>query len=754
MTVHQLHYTSCEDGLEGIQGFQISALTPGAPKPLVDLAVRASAYELGPSLGARVADDYPESFPVKFGYVPNGQSAAVFQSRYLGADFTGRMGNYFAHALLLDDADRELDGALPIDLWQSPTWVHKRQNGTSLPIVTNVAPGAGVGPDGIRRLLAQPNAAGRLAKLIGATQRVLLAGRGRVVLVANDDRESALWLATLCRSFPRPLGLEISFVTYTSRPEDSDALVSCTLPDVRLPAYGDFTPVDMTGGEPGTDGATCYGRLLALQWVEGTSALVVALGDQVTPPLAAADLDTFAALVALSSGGDTDAMTEATVLDAMAFAGQRQMDDLQATAWTRVADIVVEPTDLTRWSEVLAQASTSQYPPPVGLLGRYYLVAVAAPGKWWLPDLDPAAVRDIAERTVLPALLGDQDAPVLANLADLPDLASATVAALDRQLADSVQLHKLATVVRPQAARLINRVAGPSSSSRLLADLVLARHDAADPIEVLVRAAGANATEWWELGSVLWPGELTTPQAAAALRRLPDTILMPTGLAARISDLAMRLARQGGELTVNDVEFVDDVLGSALATELDQFDVAMLRAARLISHFRNDKPARDAVQEAWEGLELAAHLPTGLGGQLRRAIAEHTMRLAGTQHAELLYNALDQDARRFLPAYREVASTELRKAAAVDIATMIVIWRGIQDRRLRQLLIEEDLPDVLARRGSRYLDKVGTQLPSSAHKLKQRGQGPKGGWSTWWGSWRSVHEQRGFFARFGLRGRR
>ncbi|HEX9334405.1 MAG TPA: hypothetical protein VF892_00915, partial [Pseudonocardiaceae bacterium] len=610
MTVHQLHYTSCEDGLEGIQGFQISALTPGAPKPLVDLAVRASAYELGPSLGARVAADDPGSFPVKFGYVQIGRSAAVFQSRYLGADFTGRMGNYFAHALLLDDVERELDGALPIDLWQSPTWVHTRQSGTTLPVVTKVAPGVVTGRDSVRQLLTQPGMVACLAELIGAAQRVLTTGRGRVVLVANDDQQSALWLATLCRSFPRPLGLSISFVTYTSRPEDSDALISCTLPDVRLPAYGDFTPVDMTGTALATGNSTRYGRLLARHWADGTAGSVIDMAYRITPPLAAADLDLLATLVSLSAGAGDDGLEttdEATLLDVVAFAEQRRLSDLLAAAWPRIADAVATcsgPTDLPRWSDVLSRAVRSPHPPPVGLLGRYYLTAVAAPDRLWLPDLDGAAIRDIAERTVLPALLGDADATVLARQTDRPELASAVLAALEDRLAGTAELRRLATVVRPQAARLIHRNARAGSRGRLLADLVLARDGTADPIDVLSRAAGNDDTQWWEFGPVLWPDELTAAQAAEALRRLSTTVLTSTGLSARIVALAVRLAQQSGELAAADVEFIDDVFGSPLAGELDPGDLTTLRATRLITHFRQGGPKRDVMREAGESLEL------------------------------------------------------------------------------------------------------------------------------------------------------
>lgn len=760
MTVHQLHYTSCEDGLEGIQGFQISALTPGAPKSLVDLAVRASAYELGPSLGARVAADAPSSFPVKFGYVPIGRSAAVFQSRYLGADFTGRMGNYFAHALLLDDVERELDGALPIDLWQSPTWVHTRQSGTTLPVVTNVAPGVVTGRDSVRQLLAQPETVGCLAELIVAAQRVLTAGRGRVVLVANDDQQSALWLATLCRSFPRQLGLSISFVTYTSRPEDSDALVSCTLPDVRLPAYGDFTLVDMTGTEPATGNTTPYGQLLARHWAGGTAGSVVGLADRITPPLAAADLDVFATLVSLSAGAGDDGLettAETTLLDVVTFVEQRRLFDLLAAAWPRIADAVATcsgPTDLARWSDVLSRAVRSPYPPPVGLLGRYYLAAVAAPDRLWLPDLDRAAIRDIAERTVLPALLGDADATVLARQADRPELASAMLAALEDRLASTADLRRLATVVRPQAARLIHRNSRAGSRGRLLADLVLARDGAADPIDVLSRAAGSEDTEWWKLGPILWPDDITVAQAAEAVRRLHSTVLTSTGLAARIIELAVRLARQSGELAATDVEFIDDVLGSPLAAELDSNDVTTLRATQLITHFRHGGPKREAVRKVWESLELAATLPARLGGQLRRAIAEFTLRASTNQHAELLHNALDQDAGQFVAVYREVARDHLRDAAPGDIAAMIVIWYGVQDKKLRRQLTEEDLAAALSQRRSRYLDRVGAQLPSAARQLNPRGQTPKGGWGEWWKTWRAIHERRGFLARIGLRGRR
>jgi GTPase-associated protein 1, N-terminal domain type 2/GTPase-associated protein 1, middle domain len=757
MTVHQLHYTSCEDGLEGIRGFQISAVTPGAPKPLVELAVRASVYEVGPNLLSRLGASDLSDFPIAFGYVPSGSGAALFQSRYTGADFTGRMGNYFAHALLLEDVERELGDVLPIDLWRSPDWVYSRQNGTALPTLTGLAPGAATDIGTMRQFLAAPGRLNHLEGVITAAQRVLAAHRGRLVLIAQDDEHAALWVAALCRSLPRPLGLGVSFVTYTSRPEDSEVLVSCTLPDVRLPSYGDFTTVDTTAPGVQDGDTTRYARTLGTLWESDGVAAAIELVQQAHPPLIAADLEAYAVLLGFRLDNPDDApVAEALLIDAVCLAVDRIPGALTADGWQRIGDLIQDRgglTDLTRWSEVLRSATLRREPVPANLLGTYFIAALIAPQRVWVPPRNAGELEDIAEHTVLPMLTSGQAGELLKRLEEQRDLLSAVVRTLDRRLADDAELRRLAATLTPQASQLLHRVAGTSPRLGLLNNLVLARNGQGDPVTVLARAAGDPEVEWRNLGSVLWPDELSTEDASRALKGLPADVLRETGLFTRIAQDLLRRAERD-ELTAKEGKLTGELLGSPLKSGLQPGEVTVLTAAHLIVHFRLSAPKRGAEREVWEGLQLLGELPEVVGVRLQTSIATFIMRASGATHRELLDRALDSQSGPFLAAYRELARAELARVNPNHAAPLIVIWRALPDARIRKQLLEKTLPAALARRRRKHLDKIGALLESAAEKVGVRGQTPKGGWLKWWQTWRAVHERRGLLRLLGFTGRR
>lgn len=749
MTVHQLHYTSCEDGLEGIQGFQITAMTPGAPRQLVDLAVRASVYEVAPSIMARLDETDPSVFPVAFGYVPCGGAATLFQSRYLGADFTGRTGNYFAHALLLNSAEAALAGVLPIDMWRSPTWVHTRQNGTDLPLVPALSPGSATDPVSVRRFLASPGRFGRLAQLIGAAQGLIGGGRGRLVLVVPDDHTGALWLAALCRSLPRALGLEISFVTYTARPEDTTVLVSCTTPDVRLPAYGDFTVVDLTEGGSQDGEMTRYGTVLARLWENDDVAVAHQFAQRVSPPLTGADLEAFAVVLECATGRPAATPpAERLLLAAARLTVDRLPGTLTDTSWHRLCDQLIDgPTDLTGWAELLQSADRRGEPVHAGLLGAYYVAALAEPRRLWLPVLTAEELADVAEHAVLPALADPRSAAILGRLGDQQDLIDALVRVLQRRLANHEETTRLATTLSPEAAQLLRKVA-PAGRTALLADLVLARNGQGDRVRVLVRAR--HDTGWQRLGEVLWPDDPNTEEAMTAVSELPTDVLRGTGLLARITLRLKRLIERD-ELGPKEIRLIDALLDDRVTGELSQQDAEVFEAARLIDQFRRSTPKQRATQAVLAGLTAVGRLPADIGDRLVDSMVVFSLRADGMAHRELLLLALESGSRRFFTTYRKLAGDRLSKAAPGAVATMIVIWWSLPDTRLRQQLTNETLAGAMAKRRAKHLDQVGDLLVATAKKLPIDVPAPNNSWRTWWKTWRSQHERRGLLGMLGLR---
>jgi hypothetical protein len=772
MTVHQLHYTSCEDGLEGIQGFQISAATPGAPIPLIELAVRASAYEAGPDLAAYLGDGDLSRFPIAFGYVPSGTGAVVFESRYAGTDFTGRVGNYFAHALLIEDADCELAGLLPIELWSSPAWAGTRPDtGTVLPELTMLPPGTGTDLPSTQQFLSLPCHLDKLEWLLSTLQQALTSGGGRLVLTVPDHDAAARWLAAVFRSLPRPIGLGVSFVTYTGRPEDQDVLISCTTPDVPMPAYGDFTVLDLTGDTAGdTSGNTSggertrYAAAIVQAWRSGQAESAVRLAEQTNPDRGGAGLDAIGTFLEFAMGLPTaTSADEPHLLGAVDLAVGRMTNRFSAQAWQRVCDQIQDlggPRDLRRWAVMLQAAQRRREPVPPTLLGMYYVAALTSPEDdgQWLPGLSEAELDDVAENAVLPAITGGRPgAPLLGRLRTQRDLLNALLRVIDRRLTDQREMRRLAAALSPEVAHLMGSGATASrhTTSRvgLLTDIVLARNGMVDAVAVLDGAVRADAPDWQHLGTLLWPNLPSADDALRALRTLPVDVLAATGLTDLITQRALRDAENGSP-TTGTVCLADELLRSPSADHLPEPSRIALRGVQLTEHFRRVTPKHAADRDVSDALDVVARSPAAIGDRLMQSLASSVLRTRDpVTHGDLLEQALAAQPGRFLSIYRELARGQLAKASPNQVAMTVVIWETLSDFGMKYELVEKTLASALSRRNRKSLDKIGTALGPIADSLGQRAPKRADSWKTWWQAWRVTHEQRGLFRLLRIRGR-
>ncbi|GAA1557759.1 hypothetical protein GCM10009678_45940 [Actinomadura kijaniata] len=295
----QLHYTSARRGPTGRAGFQFVAETPGLPD-----GVRA---RVTPYLSYRPPPDAPlspdaaelERFPVALLYDVVEGRPLLLRCRYLGRDYSGRYGNFFAHAVVADPD--ELEGLRPAELWEAPLWAEEPSGDPDLPALEDLVPDAGVAPDALAGWLAGvPHAHALLARLVDAVTDVLDRGHGRVVLVARDVADVARWIAVLSYSLPVAATARMSFVTYSADPEGAGQRLVGTTPDVwaaaRRPAGHAFVldgPVP--GGEPSR-----FARMVAAFWREADLPGLDALAELAT--LEPAALDRAAALLALCRG--------------------------------------------------------------------------------------------------------------------------------------------------------------------------------------------------------------------------------------------------------------------------------------------------------------------------------------------------------------------------------------------------------------------------------------------------------------------
>ena len=127
MAFQQLYYTSCEHGLGGYGGYQFNAVTPGTPPVILREVEERTVYEPPRWLLGGPGPDEPEAFPVAFSYGMSEATGMAITAHvvFTGADYSGRPGNYFVHALATSAPERDFGPLLPAELWGAALWQSK-----------------------------------------------------------------------------------------------------------------------------------------------------------------------------------------------------------------------------------------------------------------------------------------------------------------------------------------------------------------------------------------------------------------------------------------------------------------------------------------------------------------------------------------------------------------------------------------------------------------------------------------------------
>ncbi|MFF0219832.1 GTPase-associated protein 1-related protein [Streptomyces vinaceus] len=222
MNLAQLHYTSAPPGPDG-SGFRFTAVTPGVPASLLREAEQLIGYEPPRDAPPRPSAEQLGSFPQALSLnVLSDGSRLLARSVYTGADYSGRWGNFHAHAVHLPepaDAQRPAPGQLPITAWGSPQWAaDSPPAGAPVPALASVpAPG----PLDLGALSAFVAARGRwLAGFFADVRRLAEdPAAPQLVLVERDSEAVAWWIMLACSVLPHRRGQRLTFTTYTRRPQ-------------------------------------------------------------------------------------------------------------------------------------------------------------------------------------------------------------------------------------------------------------------------------------------------------------------------------------------------------------------------------------------------------------------------------------------------------------------------------------------------------------------------------------------------------
>lgn len=414
MSLSQVYYTSCRTGLRGSPGFQVHAATPGIAAAVLQQVERLCVYVPPVSAPSRPGPSELEQFPLALIHqqLPDG-TTVVGQARYVGADYSGRFGNYFAHSLVTTTPEVDLGDLLPIQLWRSPLWRTTECETTELPPADPPTRSSALALPQLASFLNERDRVKHLAAFVTAVEQAL-STRRRVVIVDSSDAVAS-WIAVACFVLPRALALRLTFNTYVKSPYQTDALVVGTTADsdfgfapheIRHTVFlfdflGErFTPIE----QPSLLGRLAAALLRAgrLDHLAGYSAFATAVEPELPLAEAAVALATFCRLVGID---------------------EPDLDSAQIASWCapRLARIPSERVGLL--CEQLLGESAS--PPQVS--AALTIMQAAAAGE--VSAQSQAAVAAAAVGWTLRAALRKVDTKVLSAIADalapLPELPQA-----------------------------------------------------------------------------------------------------------------------------------------------------------------------------------------------------------------------------------------------------------------------------------------------------------------------------------------
>jgi hypothetical protein len=226
MTLLQLYYTSCEHGLSGYAGFQFNAVSAGVETPLMRQVEQLTGYQR-----PRGVPDGEEPVNLCHAVDPATGFAIIAQVVYVGADPSGRPGNYFAHAIATSTAGEDLPGVRPVELWGSPVWRTTPADSTELPVLTESPRPGPIDRVRAARFIDDHERGREVAARLVTSMVNAMNGGQPVVLRSPTPAHNALWLAAATYLLNDQAAGRMSFATYTNRADRSGVHVAGTIPD-------------------------------------------------------------------------------------------------------------------------------------------------------------------------------------------------------------------------------------------------------------------------------------------------------------------------------------------------------------------------------------------------------------------------------------------------------------------------------------------------------------------------------------------
>ena len=224
----QFYYTSCRIGLSGYAGFQIRAESLGLSLEEHRELEGKSLYQPPRNLPHEpdkltIQDLFPIMFRVE---KLTTNRIALIHSAYIGQDYSGRWGNYFAHCLILDNL---IDGFWPIDAYSWPGWQEEISDTESvvipkpLPLVSfyDLVINSIFSLSELSKFLCNDKVRCEIfPKILTAVFLSKIDSR-KIIIRENQKKNTVFWIACIQKAFPFLCQYNLSCSTYQFDPRNA-----------------------------------------------------------------------------------------------------------------------------------------------------------------------------------------------------------------------------------------------------------------------------------------------------------------------------------------------------------------------------------------------------------------------------------------------------------------------------------------------------------------------------------------------------
>ena len=223
-TALQLFYTSCRRGISGHAGFQTRAVSDGVKPDEIREIEACALYQAPRELPTSPdADTLASMFPKAFrAFRLASGRIALLRTVYAGQDYSGRWGNYFTHALVMEHLPR---GHWPIDVYAWDGWRDRLESPDDSepqalePVdLERIGCGQDFSLQEIGTFLGEePSRPALLRQMIQAVFGRATESRS-LVIRAGLELDGVYWIACLQKAFPLACLKNLSCSTYQFDP--------------------------------------------------------------------------------------------------------------------------------------------------------------------------------------------------------------------------------------------------------------------------------------------------------------------------------------------------------------------------------------------------------------------------------------------------------------------------------------------------------------------------------------------------------